>query len=236
MRVDCPSHESASEPSGEQAQHDRKRVAIAASALTVLLFASSAQAAILFDFNPPFPPNPDQNLKFNDPGLVLSGMTVEGYIDVPALVFEISGLESLVASGGQASVSSSDDGFTWLLFQPSIPNVGFGAFEANLGVFKPGGGNVAGIVNVTVTDTNGLAPSQSFAVNSSGNNFFNLLATDSQFIRSVLIESDVDLSEIKQMRVGGVTNPGDQTTQVPEPGALGLFGAGLLIVARRLRQ
>jgi PEP-CTERM motif-containing protein len=215
---------------------NKKLVTVAIAFTALLVTAEAARASIVFDFSPPFPPNPDQHVKFDDPSLIVSGMTVQGSIDLPSVVFNMSGLESLAVSGGQSVVSSTDDGFTWLLFQPALANVGFDAFEANLEVFKPrGGGAVTGNVLVFVTDTNGVTQSQSHVVSSNGSNFFNLLATDSQRIRSVLIESDADLSDIRQIRVGGVTE-NIQPTQVPEPATLMLVGSGLVVVARRLRR
>jgi hypothetical protein len=215
-----------------------KRLTVAGVALAALLGAApSANAAIIFDFAPPFPSNPDQNLLFNDPGLILTGTTVQGSLTSPAAIIDLTGLETLVAGGGQARVKSNDNGFTSLLIQADNPAIGFTAFEANPQVFKSGrGGAVSGTIKVTVTDMNGGIFSDSFTATSSGNNFLNVLATD-QYIRSILIESTVDLSLVEQIRLGGVVELHDREgASVPEPATLLLLGIGLSGAAVGLRK
>src|SRR5687767_116067 len=76
--------------------------------------AAQARADILFFFHLPGSLQPSENLLFNDPSLTLTGTTVQGLTNQTALLVDISGQESLIADGGQASVSGADGTFTWL--------------------------------------------------------------------------------------------------------------------------
>jgi hypothetical protein len=66
-----------------------------------------------------------------------------------------------------------------------------------------------------------------------GQNFFSLLATDPDLLRTITISSTVALSDIRQIRVGGLTGP---EIPVPEPGTLALFGLGLVAAGRSMRR
>lgn len=204
-------------------------------AIAVLLLsgATRANAAVIIDFTPPFGGNPDENLLFNDPSLVLTGPAIQGVTNTTATVFSIAGTESLLGNGGQARVESGDGGFTSLLFSPQDGDTWFTAFEANLNVKKPATGHANGTVTVTVTDVLGGLWLASHAVGSQGSNFFNVVVTSPHLLRSVLIETTVDLADVRQIRVGGIGSP---QGSVPEPSQLALLGLGLIAAARAVRR
>jgi hypothetical protein len=160
---------------------------LATVALVLVCGAAPAHAAVVIDFTAPFAGNPDENLLFNDPGLTLTGTTIEG----------------------------------------------LSAFEANLNVFKPAQGHASGTVMVTAIDRFGVPWVASSGVTSQGSNFFNVLAIAPDLMRSILIETTVNLEDVRQIRVGGIEVP--RETTVPEPAVLLLFRLGLVVVARRIR-
>lgn len=199
----------------------------------VAVTARSADASILFYGNQAGVVQPDENLLFNLPSLTLAGMTVEGVTNTSGTLFDITGQETLLADGGQAKVSGTDGTFTWLSLTPDDMDTFFSEFEANLSVYHQRGPTPTGTVTVTTTNKLGTVVTNSYDVGA-GENFFSLLATDPDLLRSITMSSTVALSEIRQIRVGGLDGP-DQGS-VPEPGTLAMFGLGLVATARSLRR
>ena len=197
--------------------------------------AAQARADILFFFHLPGSLQPAENLLFNDPSLTLTGTTVQGLTNQTALLVDISGQESLIADGGQASISAADGAFTWLTITPDSADTLFGEFEANLAVYKTSGPTPTGTVTVSVTNNFGAIETSSYDVGA-GQNYFSLLALDPQLIQSVLITSTVPLAQIEQIRLGDVQQAPPELAAVPEPGSLVLFGAGLIALGRRVRR
>jgi hypothetical protein len=202
-------------------------------ALLLLGAAAPARADIVFFFNNPGAVQPEENLLFNDPNLVMTGLTVQGVTNNTATLIDITGQETLVADGGQARVLTNDNGFQWLLIEPDAVGTLFSEFEANLILYSPPGPPPSGTVTVWVTNNFGVTEHDSYTVGA-GQNFFSLLAIDPQLIRSILITSTLDLSNIRQIRLGGIQTPENPPT-VPEPATMALFGFGLVLAGRRLR-
>jgi hypothetical protein len=209
------------------------RSAMACGALLILT-ASPARADIIFYFDSPGAVQPEENLLFNDSGLVMTGLTVQGITNQTGAIVDITGQEVLHADGGQATVSAQDGAFTWLKIEPNAAGTLFGEFEANLLVFKETGQTPTGTVTVSVTNNFGNVETDSYDVGA-GQNYFSLLAVDPQLIRNILITSTVPLEHIEQIRVGEVLQDETPPT-VPEPAGLVLFGTGLLAIAPRLRR
>jgi hypothetical protein len=195
-----------------------------------------AQADIIFFFNQPGIVQPSENLLFNDPSLVLTGTTVTGLTNQSMTLMDITGVEPLVADGGQARVSAVDGAFTTLTLSGDDVDTFFDEFEARLTVFKPNGPTPTGEVTVTVTNNFGNQETGQYSVGA-GQNYFSLLAVDPQLIRSIQISSTVPLENIEQIRFGGIQEyVGGPSPTVPEPATLTIFGTALLLTGRRLRR
>lgn len=72
-----------------------------------------------------------------------------------------------------------------------------------------------------------------------GNNFFAIEAINGQQILSVSSTSSFELSDIRQVRIGGAVGPGgDPVDPIPEPMSMGLLGSGLAAIglARKYRK
>ena len=205
---------------------------LVACVMVVSAGVRSARADIIFSFDPGAL-QPAENLLFNDPSLTLTGTTVQGITNTTATLFDITGQELLVGDGGQARVSGQDGTFTYLLFNAHDPLTMFTEFKANVGVYKTSGQSPTGTVTVKATDSLGNVTTVSYGVGG-GQNFFSVLATDPDLLRSLELTSTVPLADMEQIRVGGLTDP--ERTPVPEPASLLLFGSGLFAIARRLRR
>ena len=170
-----------------------------------------------------------ENILFNEVGLVGTGLTVTGITtDSDLLVSFTEDSEAVTTpSGGQARVSGSGSGslFDALLFQALDPLTVFLLFEANV--------NVTGTPVLRITATGSETVTFTLAAGN-GQNRFGIVAEDSDdFISSVLIQTlgGDAIEDVRQVRVGGLGRPDEEVEPLlsaPEPGALVLFGTGLL--------
>ena len=194
--------------------------------------ASTASASILFGVGPAFV-QPSENLQFNDGLFAGPGLTVQGATNQTGTVFNLTGIENLMTpSNGQARVEDElQTGFTSLYIDALDPDVFYQEFEANLNAL----GN--GVAHIRVVDNAGTAFDFSFDVDGNGQNFFGLRAIDEQLIDSVLITTmGTELADVRQIRLGGVTEGDGTPDTVPEPSALILFGVSLAAAGRLARR
>ena len=209
----------------------KSRTAMLLSTL-VLSAAAPAGAAITIDAEPPFPPNPDENVLLT--GGVLD-FIVLGLTNQTATQVNFLSDENIFApSNGQARIKADDGEFTFLDITLADPGLGFTAFEFNLDAVADGK------VTLTFFDQFNNAVGDSFGLNRNGSNFFNATATGGDLITRVLVSSSVGLSDIAQVRlgVGPIDRDGGGGQAVPEPATwammiLGFGGVGSLMRRRR---
>src|SRR6476620_2799439 len=171
-----------------------RRIGIGAGILMLMLgTAGSAHADIIFSLDQGSI-QPDEQVLFNEAGLIHVGLTIQGITSDSDTIIDITGHESLTANGGQAKVVSTDgNGFNYALINPEQADLAFEEFEANLRIFTQTAG-FATVKACNPASTGGGCESFTFAL-AAGENFFVLSVADSQLLRSVEISTTVALMD-----------------------------------------
>jgi hypothetical protein len=205
------------------------RLAMGLGALSLAMATPALADITITDAN--VPGNPAQNVLL---GGDETGLTVVGLSSITSTSILFTGQETLTEpASGAARIEATDDGFTDLVISLMTPGLFFTKLEFNLNA------SADGDVTITAVDNFDVAFSETFTLDGNGENRINIFRTNNQLIKSVTIDSEVDLQDIRQVRVEG--NPGfgvNPTAIVPEPGTwalmlLGFFGAGACLRSRR---
>ena len=174
----------------------------------------------------------DSNLLFNGTGDLNSSATTTpfqliGHLNTttaPHVTVEAAEPFNAITGGGQATIQANDGGLDYLKFFLGPPQGGvFTSLIFNLNAVADGSVTITAIEGVNPTCLAGgcltttLVP---LALDGNGSNWFTTVAIDGQNIANVFLTSSVDLSSVRQVRLGG-ENLG--TTIVPEPSAMVLL-------------
>ena len=171
----------------------------------------------------------DENVLFNDPGLLNDGPLVQGISNQTQFLFNFFDAgEDLHVNGGQALIEPfSGDGYQALTWEFDDDNVAFLTYIVNLDVF-----NAAGDGQVTWYGTTWGGTEVNlgtFDIGSAGANWFRFSTTAGDFIDQLRFTTTVDLENTQQHRVGGAQ-------VVPEPASMAALALGFGAIASRIRR
>lgn len=185
-----------------------------------LMVGTPVSASIIF--TPGNHPQPqEENILFNGNGTISGpALTVSGLSATSNCLVSFTGTENLVTpSSGQARVAAVDGGFTSL-------TIGLGCTATDiifaLNPTSPGGSGTATIEVAGNTFGFGFGP---------GESFLTITATGTDTIAGLTISSDIDIADIRQVRISG-----SSLLAAPEPGTLVLLAAAVLALGAGRRR
>jgi hypothetical protein len=218
-----------------------QRLIVSVAAFVVMVAASSTAWADPITITTGNPGNTGtDNVLFNNPALIHSGLLVQGDFNGSGAGFIVdftsaSGSGNLSVGGGQAVLLGGTGNVPFSNVTVQLENgATFTKLILNIDVTNnlPPPTQVQFTVNYTLLG--GQVFNQVFTVDTNGQNFFGIVAGDGAVINSVTVQglNGTTFSDINQWRLGGFAPAGE----VPEPASLLLLGSGLLGTAGAVRR
>jgi hypothetical protein len=164
-----------------------------------------------------------ENVLFYEVGLIATGSLVQGVLnDSRALVdFYGAGENLTTPPGGQARVTAVDGSFTMLTTAMTDPGLGIAAYQFDVNA------KTNGNLTIDLYVGNSIAATGTFAISTSGSNWFRIYGTQGEVMTKVSMTSTGQISDVRQNRIGAAPAP------VPEPSAIVGLGIGLTMLLRR---
>jgi hypothetical protein len=219
----------------------------------ILVLAAKPALADVMIYSSAGPVQPDENVQYNDPGLIATGAFVTGATNQTTTILKITSLQTpqvalTTPSSGQARVEAINlNDNTQILFNSVMltfenPQLGFSELEFNLNTLNSQSGQLqlsftgVGFDPFTVTQASDNSP----LALTNGSNFIGIEALNNRVITSVTITSlqgnlpSSIIEDIRQIRVsaapipfnGGGGGGGGGSQAVPEPASGLLWGCG----------
>ncbi len=187
--------------------------------------AAASQASITF-VSANVPQKGDENVLYTGEGTTDNAPLILGRTNQSRQLVRFSGAgENLIGTGGQAWITGTDGDITRLTITPPEGQIAFSSVILNVNPDLKG--NATSTVDFTVTTANQALTYNDVRVGP-GSNFFTFAAGDGDVITSLSLFSRVQLSDVRQVRVG--------LAPVPEPASImGLALGGLALLRRRKR-
>ncbi len=218
-----------------------QRLIVSVAAFVIMVAAASTAWADPITITTGNPGNQGtDNVLFNNPALVHSGLLVQGDFNGSGAGFIVdftsaSGSGNLGVSGGQAVLVGGSGNTPFSNVTVQLENgATFTKLILNIDVTNglPPPTQVQFTVNYTLSG--GQVFNEVFTVDANGQNFFGIVAGEGAVINSVTVQGlgNTTFADINQWRLGGFNQPGE----VPEPASLFLLGSGLVGTAGALRR
>ncbi|WP_197042009.1 PEPxxWA-CTERM sorting domain-containing protein [Sandarakinorhabdus oryzae] len=207
-----------------------RKLFLAAASAAFAVSALPAAATIVI-YQTPGAVQPAENVLFQ--GAPPVGNVVLGYTNTTNTRVTFTGTEPLATpSAGQARITGVDGNISQLSF---ALDPGFGFKEVEFNIFGTGASATQALLSFT--DQLGNVFSGTYAI-ASGQNFFSARAFDNQFITNVLFVLNGSVSDVRQIRIGGIadTGIGPGGDAVPEPASWAMMMAGMGLVGFGMRR